>query len=131
MMKEVSRAIILSEDDKVLIGRRARGIAAGQLALIGGKPDPGEPPIVAIIREVEEELGLKFSPEPYLEMVDSDSEPGVSWKLYVFTGKATGKLLLNEEIAEVIFVSENDLDELDIAFNHKELLREYFTSRRS
>jgi len=131
MMKEVSRAIILSEDDKVLIGRRARGIAAGQLALIGGKPDPGEPPIVAIIREVEEELGLKFSPEPYLEMVDSDSEPGVSWKVYIFTGKATGELLLNEEISEVVLVSKDNLDKFDFAFNHKKLLRKYFNSRKT
>ena len=36
------RAIILVNHNKVLLGKRARGIGVGQYALIGGKPDEGE-----------------------------------------------------------------------------------------
>lgn len=42
----------------VLLGRKKRGIGEGKLVAPGGKLEPGETPVSAAVREVEEEVGL-------------------------------------------------------------------------
>jgi 8-oxo-dGTP pyrophosphatase MutT (NUDIX family) len=128
ILREVTRAIILDENGKVLLGKRGRGTAEGMWALVGGKPDNGETPVETVIREVKEELGLDFEPQPYLEEVDEQSDPINPWKVYIFTGKAHGSLNPNEEIVEVVYAGREDLDKLDIAFDHRTRLIEYFES---
>jgi 8-oxo-dGTP pyrophosphatase MutT (NUDIX family) len=128
-MKEVCRAIITDGKGRVLLGKRARGTAAGQYALIGGKPDSGENPRETVIREVREELGVDFAPTLYLEKIDSSSDPADPWMVYYFVGPINGDTVLNpDEVEDVIFVSEDDLDDIEIAFDGKERLREYFQS---
>lgn len=128
-MKEVCRAIIIDKKGKILLGRRARGTAAGQYALIGGKPDSGESPRETVIREVKEELGVDFAPTLYLEKIDSSSDPADPWMVYYFVGSINKNPVLNpDEVEDVIFVSEEDLDGIEIAFDGKERLKEYFQS---
>jgi len=128
-MKEVCRAIITDEKGKVLLGKRARSNAAGQYALIGGKPDSGESPRETVIREVKEELGVDFAPTLYLEKIDSSSDPADPWMVYYFVGPINENPVLNpDEVEDVIFVSEEDLDGIEIAFDGKERLKEYFQS---
>lgn len=125
--KIATRAIIVV-DNKVLLGRRGRGSGENKYALIGGKPDGSETPENAIVREVEEETGLKFiNPVLWKEISDSQSVPGEHWHIYFFLGEAAGELKLkNDEILDVIYVSEEDLSTVDIAFNHKEILAQFF-----
>jgi 8-oxo-dGTP pyrophosphatase MutT (NUDIX family) len=62
--KHAAVAIVLVDDDShgasLLLCRRAPRLRshAGQWALPGGRVDPGEEPLDAALREVEEELGL-------------------------------------------------------------------------
>lgn len=129
-MKEVCRAIITNAEGKVLLGKRARGVGASLYALIGGKPDEGESIFDSAIREVKEEIGLDFSPILYLEVIDSVSVPGETWKVTYFTGNAKGEPKLKEdEVAEIIYVSNDELDSYSIAFNHKDILKDYFKSK--
>ena len=126
-MKEVTRAIITNEQGQVLLGKRAKGMGEGKYALVGGKPDQGETPIKAVVREVKEELGLDFDPTLILERVDTQTDPINPWKTYFFTGTATGVIQLkDDEITDIIFVSEEDLDGLDIAFDHRDRLKDFF-----
>jgi len=130
-MKKVTRAIIINEKGKVLLGKRARGIASGLYALIGGKPDEGEVVRDAVIREVKEEIGLDFEPTLYMERIDSSSDPNDPWLVYYFIGIANGTLELEpDEVESIIYISEDELDEIEIAFDHKERLVEYFQSSR-
>lgn len=127
MMKKVSRAIIINEQGLVLLGKRARGMGEDKYALIGGKLDEGETPKEAIIREVKEELGLDFEPTLFLERIDNETDSQNPWKVYFFTGTVSGKFKLNkEEINDIIFISEEGLDNLDIAFDHKDRLKDFF-----
>ena len=123
-----TRAIIL-KDRKVLLGKRVKGFGRDQFALIGGKPDTGETLEQTITREVEEEIGLNFkNPVLWKETPDSQSVPGETWLIYFFTGEAEGHLVLKrDEISEVVYASVEDLGKLDIAFNHREILTEFFS----
>jgi len=124
-----TRALIVV-DGKVLLGRRGRGIGKDQFALIGGKPDEGETPIQAVVREVEEETGLKFkNPTLWIEESNDKTVAGQTWHTYYFLGEAEGELNLKaDEVPEVIYIGIDDLPNVDIAFNHREILTQFFNS---
>lgn len=122
-----TRAIIVV-GGKVLLGKRGRGIGKDQFALVGGKPDEGETLEQAIVREVEEETGLKFiNPMLWVDEVNDKTIPGQVWHTYYFLGEVEGELRLKvDEIPQVVYVGKDDLSELDIAFGHKEVLDRFF-----
>ncbi|WEO78553.1 8-oxo-dGTP diphosphatase [Cryobacterium sp. SO2] len=45
-------------DRQVLLGRKKKGLGLGNIVGLGGKLEPGESPVDAAVREVEEESGL-------------------------------------------------------------------------
>ena len=95
--------------------------------MVGGKPDKRETEEDAVKREVLEELGIQFVPQFYSERLDSSSVPNQPWRVYYFTGRFSGEIKPNpDEISEVTFVTREDLATLDIAFDHRERLTEYF-----
>lgn len=117
---------ILVRDGKVLLGKRAGGYGAGQWALIGGKPDDGESSEDAIRREVREEVGIEFDPVLFSDTVD-DRYGGGSWRVFVFAGPFRGTPQFNAaEITDIAFVGADELDDYDIAFNHRDVLKEFF-----
>lgn len=127
MQKRVSRAIIFNNKRKVLLGKRARGKGKGQWALIGGRPNKNETDRDTIVREVQEELGLIFNPTFYKSEIDDFSNPGEIWQVNFFYGSIEGSLNINrDEIIEIIYVGEDDFSSLDIAFDHKEVLTQFF-----
>jgi ADP-ribose pyrophosphatase YjhB (NUDIX family) len=125
--KVVTRAIILV-NGKVLLGKRARGRGANQFALVGGKPEGNETPEEAITREVNEELGILFKNiKPWKEEIDKKSVPGESWNVYYFYGEGEGGLnLKKDEISDVAFVDMKNISKFDIAFDHRDILSEFF-----
>ena len=56
----VAAAALVDADNRVLIARRPEGKSmAGLWEFPGGKVDPGETPEAALIRELQEELGIE------------------------------------------------------------------------
>ncbi len=125
--KVVTRAIILV-NDKILLGKRARGRGVNQYALVGGKPEEGESVENAIVREVNEELGILFNDvKLWKKELDKDSVPGELWDVYYFYGKGDGGLnLKKDEILDTILVSKENLPDIDLAFDHRKILEEFF-----
>ncbi|MGY0056170.1 NUDIX hydrolase [Streptomyces sp. LZ34] len=53
-------AVVLDDEDRVLLGRRADN---GRWALPSGIPEPGEQPATTVVREVYEETAVRCVPE--------------------------------------------------------------------
>ena len=125
------RAIILVDHNRVLLGKRARGIGIGQYALIGGKPDEGETKEYGVRREIKEEVGLDLKNLVFWKDEANDKTiPGQIWRTYYFVGEAEGKIKLKlDEVEEVIEIDRRNLKDFDIAFGHREILEEFFGLR--
>lgn len=54
--KDTATLLFVVRDDRILLIRKLRGLGAGKINGPGGRLDPGETPIEAAVREVEEEL---------------------------------------------------------------------------
>jgi len=128
--RTVTRAIIVT-DEGVLLGKRHHGMGAKQFALIGGKPEGNETPEECVTREVGEETGLKLkNPVLFKRIHDSQSVPGENWDVYYFIGKGEGELCLKkDEVLEAKYVDRRTFEDLDIAFDHREILEEFFGLR--
>ena len=56
--RERANLCFIVKDDRVLLIRKKRGLGAGKINGPGGKLEPGETPLAAAIREVQEEIGV-------------------------------------------------------------------------
>jgi 8-oxo-dGTP pyrophosphatase MutT (NUDIX family) len=125
------RAILLDKKGRVLLGLRARGIGAGQWALIGGKPDKkGESLESAVIRETQEEVGISFQPKRYREIIGPDGVTQDRW-LTAYFWDQTGQTNINlnrDEIKAADFFTLKEVFNLDVAFDHLEVICEFFAN---
>ena len=122
---------IMEDEEKIFLLRRANTSAfEGFWALPGGKIDSGEDEREAIKREVTEETNLNFEPlhffgryeEHFLQYGwDSDTD--------VFYGSFSGNVRINEESSDYGWFSLDDIKEMDLAFHHKRIIREYFKQK--
>ena len=71
MSTHVSAAII-HRDGKILAARRASGPQEGLWELPGGKVEPGEGSLIALRREISEELGCELGPAWLYDTVEHD-----------------------------------------------------------
>jgi 8-oxo-dGTP pyrophosphatase MutT (NUDIX family) len=109
---------VVDGDDGVtpafLLTRRARALRnhPGQWALPGGRLDEGESAIDAVLRELEEEVGLRVEPDEVLGRLDDYvTRSGFAITPVVVWGGVALDLLLDP--AEVAAVHRIPLDELD------------------
>jgi 8-oxo-dGTP diphosphatase len=55
---DVATLLFVLEEKRVLLIRKKRGLGAGKINAPGGRLEPGETPLQAAIREVQEEVGI-------------------------------------------------------------------------
>jgi 8-oxo-dGTP pyrophosphatase MutT (NUDIX family) len=110
-LKHAAVAIILAESDEgsgetaFLLTRRGRDLRShkGQYALPGGRCEDGERAVAAVLREVEEEVGLRLSENDVLGMLDDyPTRSGYLITPVVMWAEQTRSLLPNpNEVAAV------------------------------
>lgn len=102
------------DEAAVILTRRASKMRAhaGQWALPGGRLDPGETPVEAALRELEEEIGLTVAPGDVLGVLDDyPTRSGYLISPVVVWAPADAPLVPNA--AEVASVHRIPLSELD------------------
>ncbi|MFA5764203.1 MAG: NUDIX domain-containing protein [archaeon] len=120
--------IILNKEQKTLLLRRAEteDSHTRKWSIAGGGIKKGETQHEALRREVKEELGCEitwFKPFKEFEYIMPDK---IVRAMYYF-GEIKGKIKISEEHSEFGWFSFEEIKDLDIAFNQKEILIEFFT----
>jgi 8-oxo-dGTP diphosphatase len=91
----VVAGVMLDARDRVLLARRTEGRdLAGQWEFPGGKVDPGETPLQALARELEEELGIHLqSAEPLIAVPQQYRDKRIVLDVYRvrYAGKPSGR----------------------------------------
>jgi ADP-ribose pyrophosphatase YjhB (NUDIX family) len=122
-------ALVLDDEGRVLLARRAADPGAGLWDLLGGFIEEGEEPLEALRREIEEETALQIEPGEFLGgYPDRYGEEGIyTLNLYWTAQISGGELELDEELAEVGWFGPEELPESsEFAFrNTLEALRDW------
>jgi 8-oxo-dGTP diphosphatase len=85
--RDVATLVFVVRDGRILLIRKKRGLGAGKINAAGGRLEPGEAPLAAAIRELEEELRitpreLRHAGENSFQFVD-----GYSIHVHVFVAR--------------------------------------------
>jgi NADH pyrophosphatase NudC (nudix superfamily) len=104
-------ALVLDEQGRVLLARRAKDPGAGLWDLLGGFIEEGEEPLAALRRELEEETALEIEPlEFHGGYPDRYGGEGIyTLNLYWTARVIGGELELDDELTEVAWFSPEDL----------------------
>jgi len=112
-MIEVTCAIIVAEDGKVLVAQRSESMTHPlKMEFPGGKIEPGETAEQCLIREIKEELDVNV--QILCELISNQhAYPGFSIKLTPFVCRITaGDILLKEHVAYT-WLDNSELPGLD------------------
>ncbi len=108
----------LVDGDRVLVAQRSGGSYDGCWEFPGGKVEPGEEELAALVREIGEELGVAVVPEAFLGEVVLDGVvagglPGAS-TLRVWWGRVRpGSEVTAHEHSELRWLTADELESLD------------------
>lgn len=129
-MLDVTAAVII-KDGKVLIAKKGPGARFANLwEFPGGKIDPGETPETCIVREIDEELGIKIKADRFFaESIHTYNEGRLRVLAYYCTW-LDGQITLTEH-SECRWVMPSELADYDFAPADvalaKKLIAEYRT----
>ena len=115
VLQVVGAAIV--DDGRVLVARRSGGPYDGLWEFPGGKVEPGESDLPALVRECAEELGVAIAPGPFvgevlLDGVVGGGAPGSS-TLRVWAARLESGRPVAHEHAEIRWVDAGGLEDLD------------------
>ena len=107
---------IIVQGDRILSARRAKHKSApGFWEFPGGKVEPGEAPEAALVREIQEELGLSIRPLNTFDISDT-KVGGLNIRLEVIVCVPLDPFSGNSSDHDAFFwAAANDLDSLDWA----------------
>lgn len=106
-------AFIRDESGRLLLVQRRREPEAGHWGLPGGKVDFGETVEAAVLREIEEELGVALRLDGLLCLVDQiDRSAGTHWVAPVYRAAITAGDPVNREPAALAAIGWFSLDAL-------------------
>jgi len=115
VVQVVGAAVV--RDGRVLVAQRSGGPYDGCWEFPGGKVEPGESDVSALVRELREELCVDVVPQAFvgevlLDGVVAGGEPGAS-TLRLFWARLSAGELVAREHAELRWVTAGELEDLD------------------
>jgi len=127
MVIHVTATGVIARDGRVLLGKRTSTTRfAGMWDAFGGHLVPCEEPATALVREIEEELGIRVSGPRFLgiyEDVDPTSKEVFRHYLFFVTRWQGEPRIANEEHSEIRWFTPEEADALNLAGSLKESIR--------
>lgn len=123
---KITCAGLIKRGKEILLTKRNISPYKNYWCLPGGHIEWGENAKEAIKREIEEEVGLKFSPcfLGYFDEIIKDK----NWHavVLVFEGKYKGKVSFDKkEVKEVGWFGAEEIKKLKLAFKNKEIIKKF------
>ena len=127
-------AVIVDDDERVLLTRRTIPPFLGQWVMPGGKIDLGEPILKALHREVMEEVGLQVEVEGLVDVFEHLS-PGESLDHFVILYYRCRPLSCDVnhnpgEVSEARWVSREELADYEMPDGTRFILAKIFPQHR-
>src|SRR6476661_7055577 len=124
VVQVVGAAIV--DGDRVLVAQRSGGPYDGLWEFPGGKVEPGESDLSALVREIGEELGVQIAPQAFvgevvLDGVVGGGPPGAS-TLRVWWARLAGGPPVAHEHAALRWLRADELDDLECIAADRPLL---------
>lgn len=121
--------IIKIEADKIVLIQRKNKPFKGKYALPGGFVDYGEKVEHALKREMREETNLEIEPTMLVGVYsDPDRDPRGHMVSVTFECKVvSGELKAGDDASNEKVVSLDQIEDMDLAFDHKEILLDYIS----
>ena len=131
--KKVARIILLNENGEVLLIQRPSDKYGADLwCLVGGKTEECEKLIDTVVRETQEEIGYLLNPtdlQYFGEFSDASVDPSILWCTHYFYGTVSNKtefVLDPNEAQNIKWFSLEELENYDIAFDHRNVIGQFF-----
>ncbi|NPE27147.1 NUDIX hydrolase [Methanococcoides sp. SA1] len=127
MIRKIAVCIIRNNKGEFLLQKKTLDhlLSPGKWALFGGNIESDESPKDAIIRELNEEIGIVTNPNFLFEIKNKINNAAQIVSTYIETIDDISKIVLNEG-AGFAFFSEKELRKLEIAPDILDILEEYF-----
>jgi 8-oxo-dGTP diphosphatase len=126
-MLHVTATGLIARDGRVLLGKRTSTVRfAGMWDAFGGHLVPCEEPSTALIRELQEELGITVLQPRFLgiyEDIDPTSNDLFRHYLFFVTRWRGDPKIANEEHSEVRWFAPEDAEQLNLAPSLKDAIR--------
>ncbi len=129
-------AIVHDDEGRLLLVRRGTEPGKGLWSIPGGRVDPGETSLEAVVRELEEETALHVVPTRLAGVVDRTGPEGQvyaieDWLARPAPGADPAQVLAGDDADEVGWFSADELDDLDCVDGLLEQLRDWEVVPRS
>lgn len=114
MIVEVVGAVIRDAAGRLLTVRKRR---TQRFMLPGGKREPGEDDLAALRRELAEEIGVTLVSAKLLGRFEAPAanEPGATVRSAAYIVEITGKIEIQAEIEEMLWIDPGALPDVAIA----------------
>jgi 8-oxo-dGTP diphosphatase len=117
--------LIIYREGKVLLLKRNEEEDKERWSVPGGGMEEGESKEGALRREIKEELDCEIVKFDFFKEFEYKMKKRLVNASY-FYGDIDGKVKLSKEHSEYAWFSFEEIKELDLAFNQKEVLEEFF-----
>lgn len=122
-------AVVLCEDDRIVLVRRGNDPYKGSWALPGGFVEYGETVESAVLREVKEETGLDIELKGICGVYsDPDRDPRGHTVTICYKAKEIGgKLRADSDAQEATCIKLEEALTYKLAFDHEQILKDAFS----